>query len=243
VSAPPYSIEIVPDAAALARRAAEIFTEAAGAAIRERGRFHVALSGGSTPRAAYELLASGHYADHLDWGLVHVWWGDERCVPPEDPASNYRLAHAALLSKVPIPAENVHRMRGELEPEAAAAAYASELAAHFGDELRFDLVLLGLGEDGHTASLFPGSAALKERQRWVATNWVDSLDSWRLTLTYPAINASRRVFFLVSGVAKSDILQAVLADEQGHYPASRVHLADGKLLWVVDEAAAGDLDH
>ena len=171
-----------------------------------------------------------------------MWWGDERCVPPEDPASNYRLAHAALLSKVPIPAENVHRMRGELEPEAAAAAYASELAAHFGDELRFDLVLLGLGEDGHTASLFPGSAALAERRRWVAANWVESLDSWRLTLTYPAINASRHAVFLVQGAAKAGILKAVLEDEAGEYPASRVRLADGMLIWVVDEEAARDLD-
>ena len=241
MSAPPYSIEIVPDAAALARRAAEIFTEAAGAAIRERGRFHVALSGGSTPRAAYELLASEEYAEQLDWEQIHVWWGDERCVPPEDPASNYRLAHEALLSKVPIPTANVHRMRGELDPEAAAAAYAAELAAHFGEQLRFDLVLLGLGEDGHTASLFPGSAALKERQRWVATNWVDGLDSWRLTLTYPAINASRRAVFFVAGAPKAGILRAVLADEQGHYPASRVRLADGKLIWLVDEAAGGEL--
>jgi 6-phosphogluconolactonase len=210
-----HSIEIVDNAAALAKRAAEIFIEAAREAIQARGRFEVALSGGSTPRATYELLATPQYAEQVDWENVHAWWGDERCVGPEDAASNYRMAREALLSKVAIPEGNVHRMRGELEPEEAAQAYEAELAAHFGNEVRFDLALLGLGEDGHTASLFPGSAALEERERRVAANWVEKLESWRITLTYPVLNAARKALFLVQGAKKAGILRAVLEDEEG----------------------------
>jgi 6-phosphogluconolactonase len=155
----------------------------------------VALAGGSTPRAAYALLATEEFAARVDWSRVHVLWGDERCVPPDDPDSNYRMAREALLDKIPIPTENVHRIRGELPPDEAAAAYQAELEAVLGAGGRFDLVLLGMGVDGHTASLFPGTAALHEGERWVVAAFVDKLSAWRVTLTPVVLNAAAQVTF------------------------------------------------
>lgn len=232
-------VVVVPDAAALAQEAAGRFFEQARAAVRSRGRFSVALSGGSTPEGAYRLLARDPYRSQVPWDRVHLFWGDERCVPPDDPGSNYWLADRALISQVPIPAENVHRIPGELAPEAAARAYQREME----DLPRLDLVLLGLGSDGHTASLFPGSDALE-----TVTDVAVAVEAeyegrpvQRVTLTLPAINAARQVLFLVSGESKAQIVARVLGSRGGSLPAERVCLTAGELIWLLDEAAAGGL--
>lgn len=235
-------IRVYPDAASLARAAAELFVTLAAEAIAARRRFAVALSGGSTPRVTYALLADDEFATRLDWPRVHVFWGDERCIPPDDPESNFRLAEGALLSHVPIPPDNVHRVRGELEPEAAAQAYAAELRTFFGAPWpRFDLVLLGMGADGHTASLFPGTTAVEERERAVVAVYVERLRAWRVTLTLPVINAAHHVLFLVTGATKAETLQAVLEGPDGRFPAQQIRPASGHLIWLVDVAAASQL--
>jgi 6-phosphogluconolactonase len=223
----------------LAEAAARDFASRAREAINERGRFAVALAGGSTPKAAYEVLARD-YAGALDWSKVHVFFGDERTVPPDHEDSNYRMAYEALLSRVPV--GSVHRMRGELPPEEAAAAYEEELREFFGpaDVPRFDLVQCGLGEDGHTLSLFPETAALDVTDRWVVANPVLKLETTRLTLTIPVLNASRAVTFLVAGEGKADVLKQILegdADPRA-YPAKLVNPKSGDLTWIVDLAAA-----
>jgi len=220
----------------LAEGAAEAFAEEAAESIKEKGRFTVALAGGSTPRALYELLATG-YRDALDWSKVHVFFGDERTVPPDHEDSNYRMAHEALLSRVPV--SSVHRMRGELDPGEAAALYEEELTAFFDGPPRFDLVLLGIGEDGHTASLFPRTPALDVRDRWVVENPVEKLGTTRITLTAPAINAARKVAFLVAGEGKAEALREILEGDADprDYPAKLVHPPDGPD-WFVDRAAA-----
>lgn len=237
-------IQTYPDATSLARAAAEHFVTLAAEAIAVRGRFAVALSGGSTPRATYTLLASDEFTARADWQHVHVFWGDERCVPPDHPESNFRLADGALLCHVPIPSGNIHRIRGELEPEIAAQAYAAELHTFFGTPWpRFDLVLLGMGNDGHTASLFPGSAALRETVRPIVAVKAHYQDrpAPRVTLTPPAINAARQVLFLVTGTSKADIVQAVLEGPDGRFPAQWIRPTPGHLTWLMDIAAAGQL--
>lgn len=234
------------DVEELNRKAAAQFVAHAQNAMSRSGRFAVALSGGSTPKALYSLLASPEYRDRVDWSRVHFFWGDERCVPPDHPESNYRMVRETLLSKINPPPENIHRMLGEMEPRRAAAAYEAELQKFFGQadgELpRFDLIFLGLGEDGHTASLFPGSAALQETARWVATAYVERLRAHRLTLTLPVINAAAQVSFLVAGESKSAIVKAILEKDSlpTRYPAGRVSPVSGKLTWfVTEDAAAG----
>ena len=223
----------------LARAAARDFVAKADAAIAERGSFSVALAGGSTPKATYEVLASD-YADELDWSEVHVFFGDERTVPPDHEDSNYRMAQRTLLSRVPV--GSIHRMRGELPPAEAAAAYEEELRAFFGtsdEPPSLDLILLGIGEDGHTASLFPETSALEIHDRWVVANPVLKLETTRLTLTVPVINAARAVNFLVAGEGKAEALKQILeggADPR-QYPAKLVRPADGPV-WIVDRAAA-----
>jgi 6-phosphogluconolactonase len=229
----------MPDGAGLARVAAERFVNAASDAIDHRGRFLVALSGGSTPKATYELLAETPHATQVAWRRVHVFWGDERCVPPDHANSNYRMAREALLDHVQIPAENVHRVRGELAPSHAAAAYQAELEDVIGEGGRFDLILLGVGTDGHTASLFPGTTALDERERSAVAVFVEELNAWRVTLTLPTINAARSIVFLVSGRTKAPALARVHAGEP--LPAGMVQPTDGRLTWVVDRAAAAGL--
>ena len=216
---------------------AETFAQEATRSIREKGRFAVALAGGSTPKALYELLATG-YRDALDWSRVHAFFGDERCVPPDHEDSNYRMAWEALLSRVPV--GSVHRMRGELSPPEAAALYEEEeLAAFFGDRPDFDLVLLGIGEDGHTASLFPRTPALDVRDRWAVENPVEKLGTTRLTLTVPAINGAREVVFLVTGEGKAEALKEILEGEADprDYPAKLVRPASAPA-WMVDREAA-----
>jgi 6-phosphogluconolactonase len=220
----------------LAEAAAESFVEEAAKSIGDRGRFAVALAGGSTPKALYELLATG-YRSTLDWGRIHAFFGDERTVPPDHEDSNYRMAQEALLSRVPL--GSVHRMRGELDPAEAAALYEEELAEFFGGPPRFDLVLLGIGEDGHTASLFPGTPALDVRDRWAVENPVEKLGTVRLTLTVPAINAAERVNFLVVGEGKAGALKEILeGDASPHeYPAKLIR-PEGGAVWMVDQVAA-----
>ena len=235
-------IEIYSDLHALAKAAADRFVALTGEAMRARGLFTAALSGGSTPRPMYELLATPAYAVQVDWSRVHVFWGDERCVSPDDPQSNYRLAKETLLSKVPIPDGNIHRMRGELPPTEAADDYEQQLRDFFGPDHppRFDLNLLGMGENGHTASLFPHTHALQETSRWVVANYVSELDAWRLTLTAPVINLSETVVFLVSGEKKAQTLWQVLRGphDAAALPAQMVRPATGNLIWMVDSPAA-----
>lgn len=224
--------------AELAQAAAGDFVARAEAAIDERGRFAVALAGGSTPKATYEVLAR-HHAEDLDWGAVHAFFGDERTVPPDHEDSNYRTAREALLDHVPI--GSVHRMRGELPPEEAASAYEEELREFFGEEPpRFDLILCGIGDDGHTLSLFPETAALDVTDRLVVANPVLKLETTRLTLTIPVANAARAVNFLVAGKGKAAALKEILEGdaERRAYPAKYVRPEDGDLTWMVDRPAA-----
>ena len=232
---------VVPDTDSLAAEAAQRFASAAATRISERGRFVVALSGGSTPGPTYERLASEPFASRVDWPRVHVFWGDERCVPPDHPDSNSRMTSEALLDHVPIPRENVHRIRGELEPHEAATLYRRELAGVLGEGGRIDLVVLGLGTDGHTASLFPNTMALEERDLGVIAVRVGKLATWRVTLTLPIINAAREVVFLVSGAGKAGVLARVRAGEA--LPAGLVQPQGGKLTWLVDRDAAKGLAH
>ncbi len=248
---PDRSIRIFDDAEALAVAAAGAFARCAGEGIRKRGSFSVALAGGSTPRRLHALLAEAEGrgpGDRIDWTKVHCFWGDERHLPPDHPESNYRMARETLLSKIPVPEANVHRIRGE-EPDAARAAalYEQELARHFGlphgARPRFDLVLLGLGSDGHTASLFPGSDAIWETVRLVAAPWVEKLGTHRITLTPPVLNGAAEVLFLVCGAEKAPALHAVLEGEErpDELPAQIVRPSRGRLAWFLDRAAAAAL--
>ena len=225
--------------AEIASAAARDFAARADEAIDERGRFAVALAGGSTPKATYEALARD-YADKLDWSRVHVFFGDERTVPPDHEDSNYRMAQRALLSRVPV--GGVHRMRGESPPAEAATAYEEELRGYFGSDGSpgLDLILLGLGEDGHTASLFPETSALDVADRWVVANPVLKLETTRLTLTVPVINAAKAVTFLVAGEGKAGALREILEGDAAPraYPAKFVNPESGVLTWMVDRAAA-----
>ena len=233
---PNGELEVHPDADALTQAAAAHFVEQAEQAIAARGRFVVALAGGETPRATYALLASRAFVARVDWLRVHTLWSDERCVPPSHRDSNYRMARAVLLSKIPILNTNVHRIRGELDPAWAAMAYESELEALLGPDGRFDLVILGMGTDGHTASLFPGATALEEQTRWVVETYVEKSRTWRVTLTLPVINAARQVTFLVSGTDKAEALARIQAGEP--LPAGLVQPTEGKLTWLVDQQAS-----
>jgi 6-phosphogluconolactonase len=223
----------------LAEAAARDFAARAREAIDALGRFAVVLAGGSTPKATYDVLARD-YADNLDWSKVHVFFGDERTVPPDHEASNYRMARETLLSRIHV--GSVHRMRCELPSEEAAAAYEEELREFFGPDEppSFDLILLGLGEDGHTASLFPETSALDVTDRWVVANPVLKRETTRLTLTVPAINAARAVNFQVAGEDKAEALKEILegdADPRA-YPAKFIRPEGGDLTWMVDKAAA-----
>ena len=238
-------ILILPDPKAVAHEAARRFVALSREAAGSRGRFSVALSGGSTPEQLYRLLVSEPYRAQVPWAEVHFFWGDERCVPPDDPGSNYALANEMLISRVPVPPENVHRVRGELEPGRAARAYEQELqdffcAPHGGLHIRFDLVLLGLGEDGHTASLFPASPALAETGSLVAaaTAVYQDRPAQRVTLTLPAINSARQILFLVTGSTKASIVQSILKGTGDRLPAQRIQPAAGLLTWLFDAEAA-----
>ena len=245
-------LDVLPDTAALADAAAARFVAAAADAIGARGRFVVALAGGSTPRRTYERLATEPLAAQVQWSRVQVVWGDERCVPPDQAESNYRMARDTLLDRVPVPAPNVHRIHGEDDPAAAADGYEATLRALLRTPTgpptaaagaRIDLVLLGLGDDGHTASLFPRSAAVDEEARWVMAEYVTALSMWRVTLTPAIINAAVDILFLVSGGSKAGVLRRVLEGPRHprELPAQVITPARGRVRWLVDAAAAAEL--
>ena len=239
-------IRVLPDPSTLADAAGRAIVEAAAAqsAVDARGVFTIALSGGSTPRELHLRLASQPLNEQIDWPHVHVFFGDERCVPPDDPQSNFRMAEETLLSRVPIPPEQIHRMRGELPPSEAALAYEQELKDFFGSEPpRLDVILLGMGDNGHTASLFPGLAAVDEQQRWVVAEYVAEVCMWRITLTPVVINLARQVIFLVAGAGKSSMLRQVLEGPYAPHerPAQIVRPSPGEVTWLVDAAAAAEL--
>jgi 6-phosphogluconolactonase len=239
-----YYVE--PDAAALARRAATYFVEMTGEAVAGRGRARIAISGGNTPRAAFQLLAdpSQPWRGRMPWDKLDLYWVDERTVPPDHPDSNYRMTREALLDHVPLRPEQIHRMEGELEPAVAAARYESMLRDTFrlegAESPRFDLVALGMGDDGHTASLFPHTAAIHEMNRLVTANQVPQKDTWRITLTWPVIDHASSVFFLIAGADKAEILKEVLTGphDPERLPSQLIWPASGILTLILDHAAA-----
>jgi 6-phosphogluconolactonase len=239
----PPEIRILKSATDLFEAAAAEFAAQVSAAVRTNGKFSVALSGGSTPKTLYSLLAT---KSGIPWDKIYFFWGDERHVPPDHPDSNYRMANEALLSKIKEPPQNVFRVHAE-EKDAAAAALQYEQAIkdffHLvpGQLPRFDLILLGIGPDGHTASLFPGTAALKENQRLVVANWVPKFNTYRITFTYPVLNAAAMVMFLASGAHKATILHEILENSAADLPSQKVQPVNGKLIWLVDEPAASNL--
>jgi 6-phosphogluconolactonase len=238
----------------LANAAAELVVAHAREAISLRDRFDWVLAGGQTPRALYALLASHAFRGRVDWQRVHFYWGDERCVPPDHHGSNYRMVKEALLDVIQAPAENVHRMLGEEEPTQAAARYEELLhtvRSTSEHTPRFDLILLGMGTDGHTASLFPGTAALRETTRWVVPTYVEKLAAWRLTLTTRVINAAAQVLFMAQGADKAARLALVLGNrphddndgsQQETLPVRLVQPRDGDVRWLLDADAAALLD-
>jgi 6-phosphogluconolactonase len=237
-------IEIFPSPADMTRAAANLFAARAAEAVSAQGRFTAALSGGKTPVALYDLLAKNPCASQIPWARVHLFWGDERCVPPDHADSNYRMTRECLLDHVPIPPVNVHRMPGEMDPAEAAARYEGQLRDFFasrGDSPPvFDFILLGLGEDGHTASLFPGTRAIRESARWVVGHYVDAQKGWRITLTPPVINAARMVVFIVSGAGKAAVVKEIQEGplRPNTLPAQVVRPAGGDLVWMLDREAA-----
>jgi len=231
----------------LSEAAAEEVVRDADEAVKARGRFTIALSGGSTPKNLFNLLAT-NARNALPWDRMYFFWGDERHVPPTDPDSNYRMAEEVMLSKVPVPPGNVFRMAAE-NPDAARVADDYEKALRKFFQLtadgvpQFDFILLGMGPDGHTASLFPGTAALQEKSRLVVSNWVEKLKTNRLSFTLPVLNAARCVAFLVSGTDKAPVLKTVLEESASaeQYPAKLVNPSADKLIWFLDRAAASSL--
>ena len=243
---PAPDIKVHDDPEAVARAAARRFVQLAAEAIADHGAFSVALAGGSTPKRIYELLATDdEFVDGVDWGKAHVFFGDERTVPHDHADSNFRMAHEAMLARVSLPAENVHPMKGTGDAAANASLYEDDLRSFFGgaEWPRFDLVMLGMGDDGHTASLFPSTEALKESRAWVVSNWVEKFDTRRITLTAPAINHARHVLFTVTGAAKTDRLREVLygGRDPERLPSQLIQPVAGTLEWFVDKAAAAKL--
>jgi 6-phosphogluconolactonase len=229
----------------LSRAAAERFAEFCHERLRRESVFTAALSGGSTPRRLYEILGDPGFGGNIPWGRVHLFQVDERCVPPDHAESNYRMMREVLLDRARIPPSNVHRMEAELpNPDEAAERYVQQLNMMFrprrGEFPRFDLVFLGMGPDGHTASLFPGSPALAEREKWVCANFVEKFHTNRVTLTYPVLNAAREIIFLVAGDGKAETLRQVLEgpNEPEHFPSQGIRPVDGRLTWYVDVAVA-----
>ena len=234
-----YQILIKRDLEELSSAAADLFSRIANESIDRKGFFSVALSGGTTPRSLFSLLASDRYRDTIDWSKVKIFFGDERTVPPDSPESNYRMARETLLDPLGIPEENVYPWQTGLDPNDAADLYQKVLE----ENGPLDLVLLGLGSDAHTASLFPNTAALREKEKLAVANWVEELKTYRLTLTFPAIDNSSNVIFIVSGADKATALANVLDGEfrPEELPAQFVLPFDGELYWLVDEAAASQI--
>jgi 6-phosphogluconolactonase len=238
------TIEVAESADALSHAVAEQFVRLTTDAVQARGRCTVALTGGSSPKGVYRLLGAPSFRARVQWTEIHFFWGDERHVPPDHPDSNYRMAVEAMLSHVPVPPANVHRMRGELpDAERAAREYEDEIRRCVDGQPtpRFDLLHLGIGPDGHIASLFPGSAGLEERQRVCVANWVAKLNVYRITLTLPVLNAARVVTLIATGAAKASIVQRALQEPgESPLPAHLIQPADGELWWMLDRASAGE---
>ena len=237
-------VRIFPDIHALSHAAADMFRLLSRKAVSDHGRFTAALSGGSTPRELYRLLAVKPYCDQIAWERVHLFWTDERCVPPEHVDSNFRLVHELLLLRVAIPEENVHRIKGERGAEWAAADYEQDLKAFFGngDWPAFDLIILGVGEDGHTASLFPGFSQVLEPRRLAAPVFLDAQKRDRVTLTLPVLNHAKQVLFLAAGLSKQKIIKSILEDgNPDGVPAGFVHPVMGSSSWYLDQDAACQL--
>jgi 6-phosphogluconolactonase len=242
-------VEVFPDSRALIRAEAERVVTIARASVAARGRCLLALAGGSTPRPLYELLAEPAYAPRIDWSRTHLFWGDERCVPPDHPDSNYRMTREALIDRVPLPPENVHRIAGEKDPHEAATDYERLLERFIGPgptpSRSFDLALLGMGADGHTASIFPGSAAVSAHDHWALPIHVERpREMWRVTLTPMVFNAAGDVTFLVTGTDKAARLEEVLRQGDGPLPpppARLIRPVSGELHWMVDAAAGARL--
>jgi 6-phosphogluconolactonase len=239
-------IAVYPDTNTLSQQAAQFIVRLANESIVTRGRFSIALSGGSTPKVLYGLLGSEPYRDQIDWSKVDIFWSDERCVPPDSADSNYHMAREVLLSRVPLSPQQVRRMPADQpDHDAAAQAYTHEMRQSFGTSgiPHFDLIQLGMGPEGHTASLFPHQASLHEQQRLVIYVNVPKPPPPRLTFTPPILNAARHVLFLVTGAEKADAVQAVLEGDYNpeEYPAQIVRPASGEVVWMLDEAAAGKL--
>jgi 6-phosphogluconolactonase len=242
---PKRVVRFLDDAEALCAAAADEFVRASRGAIEARGRFRVALSGGSTPKRLHELLTRSRYREQVAWGRVEFYFGDERAVPPEHPDSNYRMARESLFDPLEIDASQIHRMHAEqLDLDVAARAYEALIAQDFGVAVgtpppRFDLILLGMGTDGHTASLFPNTRALRERDRWVVNNDVPQLSASRMTLSYPLINRAERIVFLISGRDKAEAVARVLEgpEDPSNYPAQGILPDPGSLLVLIDRAA------
>jgi 6-phosphogluconolactonase len=239
-------VRVFPDTAALALAAAGEFAAAAETAVRRDGIFFAALSGGRSPLPAYDAMAGPLFRERVRWRDVHVFWTDERCAGPDHPQSNYGAAKSVLLDRVSIPEGNVHRIRAEETPDRAADLYETELRTVMGSRFSetgrlFDWTLLGMGEDGHTASLFPGTPAMDETRRWAISVYIERLRASRITLTLPAINASEAVFFIVTGASKASALARVLNPVRTEevLPAGLISPASGRLAWLVDTAAAG----
>ena len=241
-------MQILADPDALARRAAELILLKARESVSTKGRFTFALAGGSTPKRLYELVADPNqeFRDQIPWTQTHFFWTDERHVGPDHPESNYRMANEAMLSVVETPDTNIHRILAE-KPVArdAATDYSLQLTNFFrpgpGEFPRFDFVLLGMGPDGHTASIFPDSEVLKETQELVSAPWIEKFDGFRITMTLPVLNNAEAIIFLVSGEEKAEMISEVLQGSPGRFPAQAVNPANGSLTWLVDKAAASKL--
>jgi 6-phosphogluconolactonase len=232
---PRGEVYVYADADAVARAAADMFATIVKGVLADHAVARVALAGGSTPRATYRLLATPTYRDRIDWSRIECFFGDERCVPPDHLESNYKMARESLLDHVPLAAHHVHRIPGERAPAEAAALY-EQLLSRLGDPPRLDLVLLGMGPDGHTASLFPSTPVLRETRALAAAVHVDKLDSWRVTLTAPVLSAASHVVVTAVGAEKADALHAALSKPEGTVPIQLVRAADQR--WLVDDAAA-----
>lgn len=240
------TISVLPDKQGVAGKAAEEFVRASREAIDERGMFCVALSGGSTPVSMYKHLVDESMVSEVEWQRVIFFWSDERCVPPDHPDSNYGAAARELIEHLDVPEANVHRMKGEIEPRIAAREYEADVRQWVhGDPPRFDLLLLGMGDDGHTASLFPGTPAVQEYERLVTENYVPKLEANRISFTRTLINAASEVIVLVTGKEKAEALKAVLEGprDEDKYPAQIIAPGSGNVLWLADNDAAQRLSN
>lgn len=234
---------ICKDEECIAKETAERFICAAIRSVAETGEFYVALSGGNSPKEVFKLLATDEFARFIPWSKTHVFFTDERCVPPDSPDSNYRLAYDLLLSKVPIPESNIYRFHSELPPEEAADIYNETIRNVMGYERQFDLIMLGMGSDMHTASLFPHSPALDEMHRFATANYIEKLNAYRLTLTIPVLSSARSIIILVMGQEKAEALSSALNGpyDPHSYPVQAIQPIQGNVLWLVDKEAASKL--